>query len=204
MIGMVLELLGVGKKKKPAVNLDYSMFNGPPPPMIKPETVKLELLRSGNFKPEAAGWITEVLNDALSRGVGIYSAARMIRKSGGALSINAVKAMGLRGNTKIGNAFAESLTAQGYRDPVGASDALADLLIKQSLHQMQCNTAYQAESYGVKVGMQIMSTRDKRACPAVLALEDKVFALDQCPTLPLAECNQDMCRCCLVSTVLPE
>ena len=163
--------------------------------------VKTQLLVNGTIKPEAAAWITPILNDCIKNGYGIDYTSREIRKHGTLLTKDELKTCGLRGNTKITREYMESLTQKGLQDPKEAIFYVCHRLILNLYSQSHIQRATKLENFGIKTCLKMY--KDSTACNAAKTIMDKTFTPDNCPIFPLEGCDSKLCRCGVFGTVTP-
>lgn len=152
----------------------------------------------GLIKADAAAWILPIVEQGERDGLGYDAIARQIRAHGVPLTHEIKRALGMRANAKLGDAYIAALTTEGKTRIMDA----AFLVIQRVMHQTNVENALEdAREFGGL--LELISPADERTCAAALRLDGHVFAPDKAPELPLPDCDADYCRC-LYAAVIPD
>ena len=168
------------------------------------ETTLIEILAKPEIiKPNDIPWVLQFIYRGHTNHWGVSRVAMAIRSSGELLSKEEVKALGLRGNTKIGRKYLEALTEKGRQDPVNSILDICQRLLMHMLHVNHLLQIKMSQDRGVKLYPKLLCSQ--YACSQAQRLNRQTFEVERFPVLPLAGCDVDCCTCTIVpSKSLPK
>jgi hypothetical protein len=165
--------------------------------LIKEKIDKSEIekiiIESGLFKADASDWISEIILSNIDKGLKVIDLA--IRKCGEPLSLEEKRQHEIRTNAKVSKQYFLSLTAEGKKDPIRATNTIVSRILHKQYLQNQKEGILKTEKLGIEMEYEFTCARDDRTCKAALALDGERFTRDEAPDLPLQDCDSEYCRC---------
>jgi hypothetical protein len=141
------------------------------------------LLDSGRYKEEPA---TKLVNRNAKT---VFKAIT----SGKLLELGEKKRLGISARRKYGTDYIETLTEKGLENDASVGFFMVSYYRASGIVGRQYKIA-EYKRAGVK-RVRISPCNDGRDCRAIAKYADEAFAIDELPTLPLAECDAEYCRC---------
>lgn len=171
----------------------------PPPPNVEPERrrpTKHELIAyaldlSGlvNDEPETIAFYQEMFANHPKE----FVSYKDLAKKGDLLSQDALRALGVRTNTKLSAQFVATLNNKGRADPLGAATVIG-VAISTSI--CTARDLGKMASAGIDLVQFHGSNMAAGPCAAAAELDGQTIPLADAPILPLATCEHpDQCAC---------
>lgn len=157
------------------------------------------LRESGWFVDSPPAWLLDGMQLLLSESEhGEKVALITLRSKGQALTSEEKKALGVRGNAKLGSEYIATLSELGKTRSLDAIEVCFHRLrharyVAREIAQLKANTFV--------TRIQVLSADDERTCVAARGINLKIFNKRDFPSLPLPECDAAWCRCVYVGLV---
>lgn len=182
------------------------MSNAPDINQLIHENALWAIERHSIMRPDAADWIAPICARHMASGQGMKPAFTEVRSQGTPLTSAEKAALGLRGNVKIGQTFADALTDKGRQDPIRAAQVVVHrAIVGASFHRQLAEYRKMAASMNVKFCLAEMNasatSEFARQCKAAKLLSGIEFNINEVPIFPIGECDSDYCVCMLTVNV---